>query len=452
MLDYLITNAKIYDPGNGTDFPGSLGVKEGKIDCVCRDYEPLPEAGEIIDAGGGILAPGFIDIHAHSENSVPCAEKLLAMGVTTAVSGNCGFSTDNFDCFFQKYENGGYPVNQLEQAGHGILRKKAGQDDINAPATPLQIEKMKTFAAEAFSSGACGLSFGLEYDPGTPPEEVLELSRAAAEAGRMISIHGRYTKPDDLDSLREALDLAVMTGATVVYSHLVYMYDGDALKEALRIISEYREKGASVWVDSGMYTAFATFAGSPSFGEEIFLNDESEIKRLRAVTGKYTGQYLNREKYLDIRASHSGESLVYERGDINDIYTAYSFPDVMVSTDCIEYPDGQGHPQGAATHPYFFRMLVKESGRLSLGEAVRRCTLLPAQAAGLDSKGRLSCGMDADLVVIDWERLREHADFPDRGDPGAPPSGVKHVFVNGALSIRDEKRLSGVSAGLCIRR
>ena len=452
MLDYLLTNARIIDPESKADFPGSLGIKEGKIECIYEASAPLPSALETIDAGGGILIPGIIDVHAHSENSIPCAEKLLAMGVTSAVSGNCGYSTVNFKRFFSEYEKDGYPVNQLEQVGHSILRRKAGLRDINAPASACEIEKMKNFAVEAFSDGACGLSFGLEYDPGASTQEITELSRTAADEGRFVSIHGRYTKGNDMDSLREALDLAHITGVPLIYSHLVYMYTGEELKAALCIIKEYREKNSAIWVDSGMYTAFATIAGSPCFGEEKFLNNDSEITRLRAATGKYAGQYLNREKYLEMRASYHHESLIYDPGVIDDVFAAYSFPDVMVSSDCIEYPAGQGHPQGAATYPYFFRMLVRETGRLSLLEAVRRCTLLPAQAIGYKTKGRVSPGMDADLVVLDWERLQEHADFPDVGDPGAPPSGVKHVFVNGVLSIKDEKRLLGVNAGYCIRR
>jgi len=452
MLDYLVTNAHIIDPGNGADFSGSLGIKAGRIDGTFQAHSPLPSAKQIIDAEGGILVPGFIDIHAHSENSIPCAEKLLAMGVTTAISGNCGYSTENFPAFFAKFEKGGYPVNQLEQAGHSILRRKAGQGDINAPASGSQIEKMKSLMAEAFSAGACGLSFGLEYDPGATTGELLELSRSAAEAGRFVSIHGRIQDMDDLDCLREALDLALLTGVQVIYSHLAYMYSGETLKEALGIITEYREKKAPVWVDSGMYTAYSTIAGSPGFNEEKFLNDESELKRLRAATGKYAGQILTRDKYIEMRRSFPQDHLIYDPGSPEDVFVVYSLSDVMVSTDGIEYPKGQGHPQGAATYPYFFRMLVKERKQLSLLEAVRRCTILPAQAAGLDTKGRLSDGMDADLVVLDWERLHEHADFPGMGDPNAPPSGVKHVFVNGALSVQNEKRLPGVYAGFSIKR
>ena len=452
MLDYLLTNAHIVDPESMANFPGSLGIREGKIDSLYRDSASLPSARETIDAEGGILIPGIIDIHAHSENSLLCAEKLLSMGVTTAVSGNCGYSTFDFRRFFDKFEGGGYPINQLEQVGHSVLRRKAGQIDINVPASARQMEKMKQLAAEAFSEGACGLSFGLEYDPGASPKEVIEMSRTAADEGRFLSIHSRYTKPDDLESLREALDLAVITGAPLIYSHLVYMYNGEALKEAISIIEEYRAKNATVWVDSGMYTAFATIAASPCFDEELFLDNESEIMRLRAATGKYAGQVLDRDKYIEMRSSLSDESLIYDPGDNNDVFVAYSLPDVMVSTDCIEYPAGQGHPQCAATYPYFFRELVKETGQLPLLDAVKRCTLIPALAAGFETKGRLSPGMDADLVVLDWERLCEHADFPGTGDPGAPPSGVKHVFVNGALSIKNEKRLPAVNSGLCIKR
>jgi N-acyl-D-amino-acid deacylase len=450
MLDYLITSARIIDPESGADFNGSLGIKDGKIDNLYHSAEALPAAQETIDAEGGILVPGFIDIHAHSENSIPCAEKLLAMGVTTAVSGNCGYSTSNFHHFFAAFKKNGYPINQLEQVGHSILRRLAGQNDINAPATNNQKEKMKRLAAEAFSQGACGLSFGLEYDPGAPPEEVIEIARITAEFDRFISIHGRLHNTEDIDSLREALDLSSIS--PLIYSHLVYMYSGDTLKKAIKIIDEYRAKNAPVWVDSGMYSAFATFAGSPAFDEKIFLNDESELKRLQAVTGKYTGQSLDRNKYIEMRTKYSNESMIYDLGNSDDVFTAYSLSDVMVSTDCIDYPAGQGHPQGAATYPFFFRRLVKERKQFSLMEAVKRCTLLPARAANLRTKGRLSCGMDADLAVLDWETLRENADFPGKGDPGAPPSGVKHVFVNGVLALRDEKRIPGIRAGSCIKR
>jgi N-acyl-D-amino-acid deacylase len=451
VLDYLVRNARIVDPESGLDFAGNVGIRGDKIDGLYPAAGPLPQAAETIDAGGGILVPGFIDIHAHTDNDIPCAEKLLAMGVTTAVSGNCGLSPVDFESFFAEFEKTGYPINQLELAGHTSLREAAGQKDIHAAASKSQIETMKRLAQTAYAAGAAGISFGLEYVPGTPRPEALELARTAADAGRFISIHGRYRAADDLDSLREALELAVLTGAPLVYSHLVYMYRGNILQEALRIIEAYREQNANVWVDSGMYTAFASFAGAAVFAENFFQRNEFEYKKLRAASGKYAGQILDRAKFLEIRSQFPLDSVIYDPGGSDDVYAAYSLRDVMVSTDCMKYPPGQGHPQGAATYPYFFRVMVKERKQLTLMDAVKRCTLLPAQAAGLAAKGRLAPGMDADLTVLDWDRLREHADFPGSGDPGAPPEGITHVFVNGAPAIKNGKRLPGVYAGKAIR-
>jgi N-acyl-D-amino-acid deacylase len=286
--------------------------------------------------------------------------------------------------------------------------------------------------------------------PGTPPGEVLELAALAAKAGRPVSIHTRLNETNDTDSLIEALELAAKTGARVIVSHLVYMYIGDGLKRAADIIRAYRDKGADIWADSGMYTSFAAFAGTPVFDEKVFSDKGFSFEKLRAATGTYAGQYLDREKYREIRGTSPNETFIYDLGKPDDIFTAYSIPDVMVSTDCIGYPAGQGHPQGAATYPYFFRLLVKETKRLSLTEGLRRCSLIPARALGYAGKGRIAPGADADLVIMDWETLREHADFPGAGDPDARPEGITHVFVNGVPAIRDGKR-TGALAGKSLR-
>jgi N-acyl-D-amino-acid deacylase len=439
-LDYLITNARIIDPETGRDFHGSLGIADGKIAALYPDADRgqadgfRQSARRVVDAGGGILAPGFIDIHAHSDNDIRCAEKLLAMGVTTVLSGNCGLSPIDFPKFFAEFERQGYPVNQAEQVGHSELRKAAGQQDIYAPASAGQLARMKVLAREAFRAGAAGLSFGLEYAPGTPPGEALEMAAVAAEAGRLVSIHTRLDEADTGASIREALELSVRTGARVIVSHLVYMFLGDSLKRAMETIDRYRARGADVWVDSGMYTAFASFAGTPCFDESVFTGRDRLFERLRAATGKYAGQLLDLEKYREVRRDFPADSLIYDPGRPEDVFTAYSLDDVMVSTDCIGYPPHQGHPQGAATYPYFLRLLVKERKQFSLVEALRRTSLVPARALGLDGKGRIRPGADADLVVLDWQKLRERADFPGLGDPDAAPDGVTHVFVNGVLA------------------
>jgi N-acyl-D-amino-acid deacylase len=228
----------------------------------------------------------------------------------------------------------------------------------------------------------------------------------AASARRLVSIHLRLTPKDPLEALREALNLISATGARVIISHLVYMYTGEMLKQAAGLIQKHRDQGFEVWVDSGMYTAFTTGIGTPLFEEKVFFERGLRLEKLRAATGKYAGQVLDLEKFREMRRDFPRDSIIYEAGSPEDIFTAYALPDVMVSTDSGKAPPGQGHPQGAATYPFFFRVMARESRRLSLLEALRRCTLLPAQALGYEGKGRLSPGADADLAVLDWDRLR----------------------------------------------
>jgi N-acyl-D-amino-acid deacylase len=199
-----------------------------------------------------------------------------------------------------------------------------------------------------------------------------------------------------------------------------------------------------------MYTAFATGAGTPVFDEKVFFEWGMSFDKLRAATGKYAGQFIDQERYREIRRDSPEDSFIYDPGTPEDILTAYSLAGVMVSTDCGRYPPRQGHPQGAATFPYFFRVMVKEGKHLSLRDALGRCTLVPALAMGYTRKGRLQEGADADLVVLDWEKLRELADFPGFGNPDASPRGVRHVFVNGRLVIENEKPL-GIRAGRILR-
>ncbi|MDR1129241.1 MAG: amidohydrolase family protein [Treponema sp.] len=453
-LDYLVTNARIIDPESGRDFKGSLGISGGKIaDIYSPGVTAEQNAAKVLDAEGGLLVPGFIDVHAHSDNDIPCAEKLLAMGVTTVLSGNCGMGPSDFEAFFGEFESSGYPVNQAELAGLTTLREKAGQGDVYQGASKDQAGKMKDFVKEDFSMGAWGISFGIEYTPGASMEELEEMASSASCAGRLVAAHIGSRYPGDTDSLADFLELGVKFGVRLIVSHLVYMFVGDSLKRAMEIIDSYRAKGVDVWADSGMYTAYATGAGSPVFSEKYIIGDRNfRFDRFRAATGKYAGQFLDVEKYLEIRRDFPDDSLIYDPGLPEDVFTAYSLNDLMVSTDCIGNPPGQGHPQGAATYPLFFRVMVKERKQLSLGEALRRCTLIPAQAMGCAGKGRVAPGADADLVVLDWDRLRERADFPGSGNPDAPPEGVKHVFVNGALSIENGKRVPGVFAGKCLRR
>jgi N-acyl-D-amino-acid deacylase len=448
MLDYLITNGRLLDPETGKDFIGSLGITGDKITALYPPGARMPESSGLVDARGGLVMPGIIDVHTHTDNDTLCAERLLAQGVTTVLSGNCGISPLHIKTFFNEQEKKGFPVHQAEQIGHTALREAAGLTDVYAAPRDGQIKRMKELARRAFEEGAYGLSFGLEYVPGASNREVVELAKTAGEAGRLVSIHTRLSKPGDSFAMEEALALPGLTGARVIISHLVYMYVGDELPRTIGLIREARRRGTDVWVDSGMYTTFASYAGTALFEEERFHDGDLSFEKLIAASGTYAGQRMDYNKYRDIRQNSPQDIFLYELGADDDLYRAYSLEDVLVSTDAGPAPPGQGHPQNAATYPRFFRVMVRERAQLSLLEGVRRCTLLPAQALGLTHKGRLKAGADADITVLDLERLREKADFPGIGIPDAVPEGVVHVFVAGKPAVLDEKRQDTVMAGL----
>ena len=178
------------------------------------------------------------------------------------------------------------------------------------------------------------------------------------------------------------------------------------------------------------------------------------------------------EQYREVRRDSPKDCFIYDPGGPADIWQAFVPDYVMVSTDAAASLPGQGHPQNAGTYPRFFRVMVQGGGltihrpasaengvreggetvtayppyRLSLTEALRRVSRIPADLMGLN-KGRIAVGCDADIAIFDMETIGEMSDFPGIGDPNAPPQGIVHVFVNGILSFTNGRRLSGVMAG-----
>ncbi|MDR2490422.1 MAG: amidohydrolase family protein [Spirochaetaceae bacterium] len=482
MLDYLVKNAKIAD-GEGEKKENALGIENSKIAFLGRSDGNLPEAASVIDIHGALLVPGIIDIHCHSDSSPDCAEKLLCQGVTCCLSGNCGLSPQvDFAAFRAAFQETGYPIHQAEQIGHSSLRLAAGVPDFYTAATASQIDVMKALIHDAFAHGAAGLSLGLEYDPGAPFEEALVLAQTAVQAAHtacrppLVSIHARNVDRHNDDSIEEAIQLAKESGARLIVSHLVYMWNGGGLGRTLDRITAARAAGVDIWADSGMWTAYSTTAGSAVFDEDEFIRKGYDFTKVRAAGGKYAGRFLNIEQYREVRRDSPKDCFIYDPGSPSDIWQAFLPDYVMVSTDAAASLSG-GHPQNAGTYPRFFRVMVQGGGltvhrpagaessvgeggatndgetvtayppyRLSLTEALRRVSLIPADVMGLN-KGRIAVGRDADLAVFDMETIGEMSDFPGAGDPNAPPRGILHVFVNGVLCFTEGRRLPGRLAG-----
>ena len=436
MYDIVIKNGTLLDPASERITVANMAIEHGMIKKITRE-EIIGE--EEIDATGKIVCPGFIDIHTHVDGNEACARSLVAMGVTTAYCGNCGMGVINLEKFFEQYEKDGFIIHQLEQVGHTTLRESAGITNRYAPANEMAIKAMVAKLEELLKLGANGISFGLEYVPGSSKEEIVALSKVVARYSKLISIHTREDGYNGLTSLKEAISLARITGASVQVSHLIYQFGFGMSKEAIRLIDEARSEGLDITADSGMYSAFATAIGSAVFDEGCLKKWGCGYHNIVAATGIYRGKRLTKEMFEHLRTSYPDVTAIGFVGREDEVFECLKRPYVMVSSDAgTMYHNGQpGHPQDTGTYPRFIRMMVREQKRLSLMDAIKRCTYLPAKRLGLKAKGSIKEGMDADIVIFDYSCITDTSTYPCYGDTFSKPEGVEYVIVAGELVVKE---------------
>ncbi len=445
MFDIVITNGILIDPEALTRSIGNIGIVNGKIGIVTKEkIHGLQE----FDVEGKIVCPGFIDIHGHIDWDDYCGELSLRQGITTTVGGNCGLSPLDINSFFAAQEKEGFIVNQAELIGHSIsLREEVGATDPLKPATSEQLSRMEYLVEKAFEEGACGLSLGLAYAPGSSNDEIINLSKIAARFGRIVAVDTRMLTGSDMYSLVEVIAIARQTGARIQVSHFVYQYGTGVMNEALAVINRARTEGLDIRFDSGMYTQWATHIGAVLFSEEYMETNGWKLDDILVITGKYNGKRLTMDIYHELRTHHPHTAVVVFTGIEEEIYMALHHPYAMPSTDTGIYQPGEGHPQIAGSFPRYFKKMVAQRYELNIMEAVRKATLLPAETLGFNSKGRLREGMDADIVVFDIKNITDKADF---GMPNAHPEGIDYVFLNGKLALA-KGELMDTQAGRAVR-
>lgn len=441
-FDLVIKNGTLVDPEKGTAVHGNIGVINNKISKVTADE--IHGKCEI-DAKAQVVCPGFIDVHSHLDGCMETGRLSALQGITTSVGGNCGASPENIKDFLDEQGKKGFLINQAELVGAVTLRKAVGVTDPYVAADKDQIDRMCMLLKKAFEDGAMGMSLGLEYSPGCSFEELAAICRIAAEYDRLISVHTNVTGPKDLSSLIQVIELAEITGAHFLVSHLVYQYGMGIMTEALELIDKARAEGIRISVDSGMYKDFTTGIGSAVYDEAHMTGFGWKYEDLLAASGKYKGQRLNEEMYKELRALCPHDSVICFTGVEEEIYEALNKSYIMPSTDTGKNP--KSHPQNIGTFPRFFRKMVRERKELSLVEAVRRCTLLPAETFSLKDKGRLSEGADADIVIFDINKIADRAWFPGLGEPDAAPIGINYVIVNGTIVVDEGSLVENVLPG-----
>ena len=433
-----ILGGHVIDPANRVDGKLNLVMENGKIVWAGREK---PDADRIIDASGLVVTPGFIDIHMH-EDPVSGGKirqsifhMALSMGVTTDLGGNCGINVYDPAAYLDLVDRDGAAVNVAMMAGHEYFRKKAGAEDIYAKASDTQLDAMQAGIEKALREGCAGVSFGLRYVPGADKREFFRAAQCCRKDKKLISSHVRDDADGIFTAIAEFCEAGLQYRLPVQISHIGSMGGFGQMAEVLRQVDEYRLGGLDIAMDCYPYFAFSTRIGTPTYDPGWLDRYHCDYGVLEFCEGKYKGQRATKETFDEVRRTDPQCITVCYVMRQEDIRLAFRHPNVMLASDGL-MDNGQGHPRAAGTFP---RFLAEFAGKdLTLYEAVRKMTALPAARLGLSNKGRLNVGADADITIFDPARVKDRATFPE---PTLPPEGIEYVFLGGEPALGHGKLL-----------
>jgi len=497
VFDVLITGGRIVD-GSGTPWvAGDVGIVNGRIAVV--GLLAGATAATRVDASGLIVAPGFIDPHAHARErlfEIPTAEGYLFQGITTVVDGNDGSSPLPLAPYLAKAEAARFSPNLALFVGHGTIRERV-MGTANRKASAAEIGKMQALVAEAMRDGALGLSTGLAYIPGNyaTTEELIALSVTAREHGGIYVSHMRDEGGLVLESVKETIRIGEEARIPVQISH--HKVGGrrqfGQSTDSLALIAAARARGVDVTFDQYPYTAsqtglsliFPRWAladdglnerlrdpkmrgevknGMLDFIDERFGDDPSRIQLVRcgfdpALSGmtiadllKSAGQPLTQsataDAVIDLQIK-GGCSAIFHAYDEADVERLMQSPFGMIGSDgsLTRIGDGAPHPRAFGTYPRVLGHYVRERRVLALEEAIRKMTSFPAARLGLQDRGLLRPGMAADVTVFDAAAVIDRSTFTD---PHHFSEGVRYVLVNGVLVV-EKGAHTGARPGRVIR-
>lgn len=487
-FDVLIRNARVVDGSGNPWFRADVGVKGGRIAAVGSFRNAT--AGRVIDARERIVAPGFIDVHTHIENGiekVPRADNYLLDGVTTVVTGNCGGSEFPLSDWFAKLEQAGIGINVASLIGHNTVRKHV-MGTANRLATTEEIARMQALVEEAMTQGAVGFSTGLIYIPGTysNADEVAALAKPAGKHGGVYASHMRDEGAKVLEAIGEAVRAGREAGARVQLSH--FKIDNrrlwGAAGKSLALVERYRREGVDVVVDQYPYDRSSTNLGitlpswaladgpdavkerlaSPATRRRIAAEMLKKLRELghlnysyatvatfapeRSYEGKTISQINVMKKrpgtvsaeirtILDLMAA-GGAQMVYHSMGAADVDQIMRYPNTAVASDggVREFGSGVPHPRSYGTNARVLAEYVRKRHVLTVEDAIRRMTSLPARTFALRDRGLVREGMAADILVIDPEKVADKATFQD---PHRYSEGFDWVLVNGTVMVEDGK-------------
>jgi N-acyl-D-amino-acid deacylase len=462
LASTVIINAQVAD---GTGAPlrkANVRITDDRIAAI-GDFKPVA-SDHVIDAKGLVLAPGFIDVHNHSEDGLetdPAATTQVAQGITTLLLGADGGSPWPIGTWLEQRRHKPVSLNVAVMVGHATVREQVLQKDFRRVARPTEIAAMAKLVEQGMNEGAIGLSSGLEYDVASysNTDEVVAVAAAAAKHGGFYMTHVRDEADRAIPALEEAIAIGRRAHIPVEHSHIklgTVSVWGKA-PEYVRMIEDARRSGVDYLADCYPYDAWYSTI-KVLVPDKEYESPESVREALADVGGagnvtianfapnkryeQQTIEQLAKSEQIDpvamfikiIRegnAANDDAMVIAKSMTEADIELFYKQPWVMVASDG---GIGGAHPRGAGTFPRVLGQFVREKHWLTLPAAIRKMTSLPAQRLGLRDRGTLREGTFADLVLFDPQTVIDRATF---AKPQELPVGIQAVFVNGEMVWSD---------------
>lgn len=484
-FDLLIRGGRVVDGTGNPWLRADVAVRGDRIARI--GHLPDADADRILDAGGLVVAPGFVDPHTHAVRGifdVPTADNYLLQGVTTLTEGNDGSSPWPIGEHLARIADAGVSPNWAVFAGQGTIRRTVMGSDDREP-THDELDRMRALVAQAMEEGAFGLSTGLFYVPGsfTAAEEVIALSAVAAGYGGIYISHMRDEALGLLDSVRETIRIGAEAGIPVQITHHKALGRGawGRSADSLALVDAARARGIDVTIDQYPYTASQTSitAVVPQWAQAggtqaliARLRDPETRRRIReeivhriehdrgggdpanvviglcawdrSLEGKSLADVLA-GRGVEATLAHAadlvmeivengGARAIYHAMDEGDVERIMRHPATAVGSDggVSVFGAGVPHPREYGTFARVLGRYVRERGVLTLEEAVRKMSGATAARLGLQDRGLLREGFFADVAVFDPGRIIDRATFED---PHRYADGVEYVLVNGVLVV-----------------
>lgn len=442
-MELLIKNGTVLDPFLKIFSKQDILIQNGKILHIANNIEK--EGIKTIFANNLFVTPGFVDIHMHEEKflgddnkfETSIFECMIKMGVTTCIGGNCGEGPIDPILYINKVRELKLPANFNMFLSHEFLRNTIGLTNKYQTASEKQIKLMVNLADELLEQNFVGISFGIRYVPGISNNELVALSKVVKKYNKVVAAHIRDDANNVYSSIIEFLDLAYMIdGIKLQLSHIGSMAGFGQMEKALSLVDEYKSNGFDVSCDCYPYTAFSTKIGETTYDDGWLDRYNTSYDIIEIASGEFKGQRCSEELFIKLRKEHPETITIAHLMNKKDIDLAYKHPNVFVASDGFMY-NFNGHPRAAGTFPRVIAKYVKEKSILSLNEAISKMTFLPAEKFGLQ-KGKLVKGMDADIVIWDFNRIKDNATFEN---PSLSPDGIEYVILKGNIVVEQNKIL-----------